>query len=74
MPTDNEKREYDIEYKKVYILDKRVSFNKKMPDDMEMLNWLKTTLGKRSFCAYVKKLIRQDMIEKQLRRAETEDR
>lgn len=53
-----DKSKYDQEYAKKNIVQKKIPFNRSIPDDARLLDFL-TTID--NFTAYVKNLIREDM-------------
>ena len=53
-----DKSKYDQEYAKRNIVQKKIPFNRTIPDDARLLDFL-TTID--NFSQYVKNLIRQDM-------------
>ena len=53
-----DKSKYDQEYAKKNIIQKRIPFNRSIPDDARMLDFLSTI---ENFTGYVKNLIREDM-------------
>ena len=71
---DFEKKVYDIQYKKDFIIDKRVSFNRKIAYDMTLKAWAETQKDEKgrkiSFNAYVRGLIEADMKAKRSETAE----
>ena len=54
------KKAFDAEYHKQNLIQKKISFNKKNQDDMELLAYLEQ---KPNFSQYTKNLIRKDMNE-----------
>lgn len=54
------KKAFDAEYHKQNLIQKKISFNKKNQDDMELLAYLEE---KPNFSQYTKSLIRKDMKE-----------
>lgn len=57
--TKNEKYSYDQQYLKDNVLTVGVTFNKRKPDDMVLLEWLNSRNEKK--VAYIKRLIREDI-------------
>lgn len=53
-----DKSKYDQEYAKKNIIQKRIPFNRSIPDDARLLDFLSTI---ENFTGYVKNLIREDM-------------
>ena len=53
------KREYDKQYQRENFKGKYITFNKKVPEDMEMYEWIRTR-PEQGNC-YIKRLIREDM-------------
>ena len=56
---DGEKYQYDLDYLKQNIVNVGVTFNKRKPEDMSILEWLNSRNGSRA--AYIKNLIIEDM-------------
>ena len=56
------KASYDMDYYKRSIVRKVMNFNKVVPDDMELLNWLESQ--SEGISPYIKRLIREDMRKK----------
>lgn len=54
--------QYIIEYNRENVVVKRLPFNRRQAEDMELLTWAE---GHGNFTAYIKDLIRQDMLGKQ---------
>ena len=52
---------YNVKYQKENITQKLVKFNKKKPEDMQLLKWAE---AQGSFSGYCKQLIRTDMQER----------
>lgn len=60
MPKDKTKKAiYDIAYNKENTIVKHVSFNRKVKEDMELLEWVEAQPMSKN--AYFKKLAREDM-------------
>lgn len=57
--TSGEKYSYDQQYIKENILTVGVTFNKRKPEDMLLLDWLNNRNEKK--VSYIKRLIREDM-------------
>lgn len=57
--TKDSKYQYDQQYLKTNISSICVTFNKRKPDDMILLDWLNGVSEKK--VAYIKRLIREDM-------------
>ena len=53
------KHEYDVRYAKENFQCKNLSFNKKIPEDIALLDWVK--VQPEGGNAYIKRLIREDM-------------
>ena len=52
------KSAYDVEYARDNVVRKVIPFNKRIPEDSRMLDWLDT---KQNVTRYVKELIQDDM-------------
>ena len=53
------KRKYDQEYAKKYFKSKIISFNTKKPDDIALLDWIKSQPEEGT--KYIKRLVKEDM-------------
>ena len=52
------KRAYDAEYTKKFFLRKLITFNKQIPEEVEMFEWVKS---QKNGNVYIHNLIREDM-------------
>jgi len=59
MPQRERKYGYDQDYLKQNIVQVGITFNRRKPDDMKLIDWLNSRTESR--VAYVKRLIREDM-------------
>lgn len=73
MPKQTEKRkEYQREYRRIYIRQKSINFNLKDVSDVELMKWLDAQ--EEGISAYLRQLIRKDKMRHELRKAEPEER
>jgi len=55
---DKDRRKYQSDYQRDVIIQKKISFSRKSPEDMKLLEWSER---KKNFTEYIKQLIRDEM-------------
>ena len=56
----NHKKDYDVAYQKENMVQKKLAFNRRVPDDLILLDWIES---QENFSQYCKNLIRSDMLK-----------